>query len=258
VIDAWSGPTPTPQEYPKNEPNGIRKLLDKIKALELQIREATSNLLGTAGIRLSLAGMFIDSSLTVGGSLDVTGPTTIGGTVGVTGDATFSGDTTIGGNAAITGTLSLPAGIIDNDALAHPTIVGSAAAEFGMSAAIALSANPAAPTTLTTLSVVVPAGATNAIATTSVVPAIYTASGTGSFTATVESTLTSGGTGAFSYAGQIVDVVGAVTSACTVTKPIVLAVVTPGATITMRATAYASGAGVLAEGDGSLSILFLR
>ena len=137
-------------------------------------------------------------------------------------------------------------------------LVGSAAAEFGMSSAIALSANPAAPTTLTTLSVTVPDGVTNAVATTSVVPAIYTASGTGSFTATVESTLTSGGSGAYSYAGEITEVVGAVTSACTVTKPIVLASVTPGATITMRATAYASGAGVLAEGDGSLSILFLR
>ena len=180
------------------------------------------------------------------------------GVTEVDGELDVTGDLVVSGHAAITGTLSLPAGIIDNDALAHPTIVGSAAAEFGMSSAIALSANPAAPTTLTTLSVVVPAGATNAIATTCVVPAIYTASGTGSFTATVESTLTSGGSGAFSYAGQIVDVVGAVTSACTVTKPIVLASVTPGATITMRATAYASGAGLLCEGDGSLSILFLR
>ena len=114
MIDAWSGPPPTPQQFPANEPNGIRKLLDKIKALELQIRESTSNLLGTAGIRLTQLGMFIDSSLTVGGSLDVTGPMVVGGT------ADFSGDTSIGGNAAITGTLSLPAGIIGNDALTSP------------------------------------------------------------------------------------------------------------------------------------------
>jgi hypothetical protein len=98
VIDAWSGPPPTPQQFPPNEPNGIRKLLDKIKALELQIREATSNLLGTAGIRLTQLGMFIDSSLTVGGSLDVTGPMVVGGT------------------------LSLPAGIINNDALTSPVV----------------------------------------------------------------------------------------------------------------------------------------
>jgi hypothetical protein len=198
-------------------------------------RQANTSAFARSGTRVSAEGM-----TTVDGELDVTG------------------NLVVSGHAAIEGTLSLPAGIIDNDALAHPTIIGSAAAEFGMSSAIALSANPAAPTTLTTLSVTVPAGVTEAIATTSVVPAIYTAGGSGSFTATVESTLISGGTGAFSYAGQIVDVVGAVTSACTVTKPIVLASVTPGATITMRATAYASGAGVLAEGDGSLTILFLR
>ena len=136
MIDAWSGPTPTPQQFPANEPNGIRKLLDKIKALELQVKEATSNLLGTAGIRLTQLGMTIDSSLTIGGSETVDGPlvvhgtadfdgaTTIGGTLGVTGDATFSGDTSIGGNAAITGTLSLPAGIIDNAALASPVVPG--------------------------------------------------------------------------------------------------------------------------------------
>ena len=118
MIDAWSGPPPTPQQFPANEPNGIRKLLDKIAALELQIRESTSNLLGTAGIRLTQLGMFIDSSLTVGGSLDVTGPMVVGGT------ADFSGDTTIGGNAAITGTLSLPAGIINNDALTSPVVAG--------------------------------------------------------------------------------------------------------------------------------------
>ena len=146
MIDAWSGPTPTPQQFPANEPNGIRKLLDKFKALELQVKESTSNLLRTAGIYLSPAGMTIDSSLTVGGSETVNGPlavhgpadfdgdTTIGGTLAVTGSETvtgplavhgtadFDGDTTIGGNAAITGTLSLPAGIIDNAALSSPVV----------------------------------------------------------------------------------------------------------------------------------------
>ena len=49
MIDAWSGPPPTPQQFPANEPNGIRKLLDKIKALELQVKESTSNLLADCG-----------------------------------------------------------------------------------------------------------------------------------------------------------------------------------------------------------------
>ena len=216
-------------------------------------RQANSSSFNRSGMSATAEG-----ETTVDGDLIIDGTETVNGPLAVHGTAAFDGDTTIGGNAAITGTLSLPAGIIDNEALAHQVVVGSAAAEFGMSSAIALSANPAAPTTLTTLSVTVPADATSAIATTSVVPAIYTAGGSGSFTATVESSLIAGGSGAFSYAAQIVDVVGAATSACTVTKPIVLASVTPGATITMRATAYASGAGVLAEGDGSLTILFLR
>jgi len=171
MIDAWSGPTPTPQQFPANEPNGIRKLLDKIKALELQIKEAMSNLLGTAGIRLTQLGMTIDSSLTIGGSETVDGPlvvhgtadfdgaTTIGGTLGVTGDATFSGDTSIGGNAAITGTLSLPSGIINNDALANPIQVQS----------IYLDVSNFAVTTswvsLASSTITVPAGFTSALVT---------------------------------------------------------------------------------------------
>jgi hypothetical protein len=151
VIDAWSGPPPTPQQFPANEPNGIRKLLDKIKALELQIRESTSNLLGTAGIRLTQLGMFIDSSLTVGGSLDVTGPMVVGGT------ADFSGDTSIGGNAAITGTLSLPAGIIDNAALTSPVVPQKI---FFYTQGFALSTTAG---TFASQAVTVPAGMTSAV-----------------------------------------------------------------------------------------------
>ena len=116
MIDAWSGPTPVSNQFPKNEIDGIKKLLGRIDTLRTDLRESTSNLLRTAGIRLTRLGMFIDSSLTVGGSQTVNGPLDVHGT------ADFDGTTTIGGNAAITGTLSLPAGIIDNDALASPVI----------------------------------------------------------------------------------------------------------------------------------------
>lgn len=51
-----------------------------------------------------------------GGFITIEAP----GTLNVGGPATFSDDTTIGGNLAVTGTLSLPGGIIDNDALANP------------------------------------------------------------------------------------------------------------------------------------------
>ena len=133
MIDAGSGPTPTPQRFPANEPNGIRKLPDKIAALELRIKESTSNLLGTAGIRLTQLGMFIDSSLTVGGSLDVTGPMVVGGT------------------------LSLPAGIIDNDALTSP-VMADATADSVSGAATGTTS-----TVQTTLYFTVPAGFTQAL-----------------------------------------------------------------------------------------------
>ena len=114
MVDPWQGPTPVSNQFPRNEPDGIRKLLAKIDAVALSVREVTSNLLGSAGIRLTKLGMFIDSSLTVGGSQTVNGPLAVHGT------AAFDGNTTIGGTLAVTGTLSLPAGIINNDALANP------------------------------------------------------------------------------------------------------------------------------------------
>jgi hypothetical protein len=60
------------------------------------------------------------------GVVQVDGTMQVTGSLDVDGSATFGGDTTIGGNAAIVGTLSLPAGIIDNDALATPVVVGQA------------------------------------------------------------------------------------------------------------------------------------
>jgi hypothetical protein len=140
VIDAWGGPPPTPQQFPKNEPNGIRALLDKIDRIALQAKESTSNLLRTAGIRVSPTGMFIDSSLTVDGSLDTTG------------------DTTIGGALAVTGTLSLPAGIIGNAALTSPVMPQ---AVYFETQNFALSHTSAS--TFTSSTVTVPAGFTSAV-----------------------------------------------------------------------------------------------
>lgn len=107
MVDPWSR-EPVAQEFPYRADNGLTRLVDIVKDQADRMRELTSNLLSTAGIRLTQAGMTISKALTVDGNLDVTGT------------AAFSGNTTIGGNAAITGTLSLPAGIIDNAALANP------------------------------------------------------------------------------------------------------------------------------------------
>lgn len=121
MIDAWTGPTPTPQQFPANEPDGIRKLLGKIKDIETNLREVTSNLLRTAGIRLSPAGMTIDSDL------------------------------------AITGTLSLPAGIIGNDALTSPVVPQSV---YGYVSNFAITTTG---TTIRTITITVPVGFTSAV-----------------------------------------------------------------------------------------------
>lgn len=101
--------------------------------------------LRAAGVHASPAGLSVDSSLAVSGNLDVTG------------GATFGGTTTIAGNAAITGTLSLPAGIIDNEALSAPL---SYIAGGNNSAALNLSATEQ---TICTLNWTVPAGYTRAL-----------------------------------------------------------------------------------------------
>ena len=83
----------------------------------------------------------------------------------VTGDSTFSGDTIIGGNAVITGTLSLPAGIVDNDALASPV---KPQYIFASGTGFALATTDAAVASST---ITVPAGFTSAVV--SVVGRVY-------------------------------------------------------------------------------------
>lgn len=77
MIDAWTDPSnpPTPGQFPYHATpgvTGIGLLLDKIKGIETNLREVTSNLLRTAGIYLSPAGMTIDSNLTLTGTLTAT------------------------------------------------------------------------------------------------------------------------------------------------------------------------------------------
>lgn len=110
----------------QNSPEPFADLLARLEQMRRELGDLTSSVLKSAGIRVSDQGMTIQSALDVDGSLDVSGPATVSGALGVSGAATFSGNTTIGGNAAITGTLSLPAGIIDNDALANPVEADSA------------------------------------------------------------------------------------------------------------------------------------
>lgn len=133
----------------QNDPGSFADLAAKIRSLNERIEALErGSMLRPAGISVSPEGMTIDSSLTVNGDLTTTGDTVI------TGDLTTSGNTVIGGNASITGTLSLPAGIIDNDALANPIAQDS---QWGRATGMAI---PNAWTELASCSITIPAGFT--------------------------------------------------------------------------------------------------
>jgi len=102
----------------------------------------------SSAFALSGTSVTAEGVVTVDGELDINGPLAVHGT------AAFDGNTTIGGNAAITGTLSLPAGIIGNDALTSPVVPSSQYVQvtnFGLTVAWAAKA---------TISVTVPVGFT--------------------------------------------------------------------------------------------------
>lgn len=135
----------------QNDPQAFADLVARLTEMRREMSDMTSSLLRSAGIRVSPEGMSIESALEILGSLDVSGD------LNVTGSATFSGDTTIGGNARITGTLSLPAGIIDNEALASPLVTAHG---FGDADGFGLTPTR---TTITSMTLTVPAGFTTSL-----------------------------------------------------------------------------------------------
>ena len=121
-------------------------------------RMQNSSAFARSGTAVSAEGVVtVDGELDVTGDLVVDGSETVNGPLAVHGTAAFDGNTTIGGNAAITGTLSLPAGIVDNAALANPVV----------SQAIYATTNTYVVTTTETtrasVTVTVPAGFTAAV-----------------------------------------------------------------------------------------------
>lgn len=135
----------------QNDPGDFAGIASMIRAMSDRISELERGAsLRTAGISVAPTGMTIASALTVGGTLATTGATTIGGTLGVTGTTTLGAPTTVSGTLGVTGvttlgaattvsgslnvtgpmtvggTLSLPAGIIDNAALASPVTADQA------------------------------------------------------------------------------------------------------------------------------------
>lgn len=131
-----------------------RTLRSTLRNLDQQVkRQGFASRLARSGLSVPEEGV-----TQVDGTLDVVGDLNVSGNLGVSGPATFAGDTEIGGNAAITGTLSLPAGIIDNDALAHQTDAGIAPADTQTGWATTTSMATKASTSVT-----VPAGFTEAL-----------------------------------------------------------------------------------------------
>jgi len=146
-MSEWSPPAgATPQDYPKQSRpgSGSDDLIARFRAFQVEVRDRFNNLLKQAGIRVE------KDLVRFTGAVDITSTTHIGGTLDVDAAATF------GGAVAITGTLSLPAGIIDNDALANP-ITYASDTSYNAGAAVTTTETVKATATVT-----VPAGFTKA------------------------------------------------------------------------------------------------
>jgi hypothetical protein len=174
-----------------NLPAGEDHIMRRLADIERRMREMqAADILKPAGLFARPNGMTVAGELdvsgllavtgpaTIGGTLATTGATTIGGTLGVTGPATIggtlnvTGTTTLGattgvtgalnvsGPMAVTGTLSLPAGIINNAALANQVLGAVAAAVTNTGWATTTAMASKAGTSIT-----VPAGFTSALVT---------------------------------------------------------------------------------------------
>jgi len=142
----------TMSKLPSTGPSLQRYLRQQARTAQRQQQSSSFN---RSGLSPTAEGVTtVDGELDVTGALVVDGSETVNGPLAVHGTAAFDGNTTIGGNAAITGTLSLPAGIINNDALTSPVEPESRwldASNFGLTTAWVAKV---------TISVVVPAGFT--------------------------------------------------------------------------------------------------
>lgn len=91
-----------------SDPNYLVRKLQELDREVQRLKGSASNLLVPAGIRARKDAVTIENALITDGSLTVNGAATINGPM------------------TVAGTLSLPAGIIDNEALAAPVKPGSA------------------------------------------------------------------------------------------------------------------------------------
>ncbi|MCG7285350.1 hypothetical protein MHY85_05090 [Cellulomonas sp. ACRRI] len=120
---SWSDPTP--QQYKAQEQDGVKRLVGAVQDVAQKTRDATKNLLRTAGIFLAETGMRIESALTVNGDFastgsatitgdaEITGSTHIGGSTDIDGTLDVAADTTLGGNVDLSGVLNVLGGTVD-------------------------------------------------------------------------------------------------------------------------------------------------
>ena len=122
----------------QNSPEPFADLVTRLQSVQRELGDVTSAVLRSAGIRVAQAAMTIERALRVLGRLDV------------------EGELRVTGPTRIEGPLSLPAGIIDNEALARPIVMDS---EIGSGAAFSV---PNGWADLASCTIVVPAGFTRA------------------------------------------------------------------------------------------------
>ncbi len=112
---------PTAQQFPRRPTDGVSRLVDAVSDISRRTREATGNLLRSAGITLTETlmtisrGLRVEGDLTSTGNADISGTahisgaTDIDGTLNVDADVTFGGDVDIAGTADVTGQLNITA-----------------------------------------------------------------------------------------------------------------------------------------------------
>lgn len=140
---SWSDPTP--QQYKAQESDGVKRLVGAVQDVAQKTRDATKNLLRTAGIFLADTGMRIESALTVNGdfastgnatisgSADITGTTHIGGNTDIDGTLDVAADTTLGGSVRVDDVMDVFGRVNVNDGAGFAALYpdGAVGAKFG-------------------------------------------------------------------------------------------------------------------------------
>lgn len=149
------------------QPKGEDWMVREMQTMRRELNELrAANVFGLTGIKPKDGGTDLD------GFVNVNGPLVVNGTSGINGPQTVNGSQTVNGPMTITGTLSLPAGIIGNDALANPSMPVASHAD-----AAAFSITTGANVEKLRATITVPAGFTKAAVYGTATMSVYNNSG---------------------------------------------------------------------------------